>query len=76
VPLFRELVLAPGSRVREVFDLGAVEGLLCQHLARRWNWHAELWSILWLELWYREVLEGLGRASRQGSAARYSCGGE
>ena len=57
LPLFRETVLAPDSRVRGLFSLAAVERLLSQHLQRRWNWDPELWSILWLELWYREVLE-------------------
>jgi asparagine synthase (glutamine-hydrolysing) len=57
LPLFRELVLAPDARVQRFVSQRVVEGLLRQHLQRRWNWHTELWSILWLELWFREVLE-------------------
>lgn len=57
VPTFRELVLAPDARVREVLSQPAVEALLSQHLARAWDWHHELWAVLWLELWFREVLE-------------------
>jgi len=56
--LFRELVLSPRSRVAAVFDLPALEQLLLQHEQRRWNWHHELWAVLWLEVWWREVLEG------------------
>ena len=58
VPMFRDLVLAPDARVREVLSPAAVEGLLAQHLARTWDWQHELWAVLWLELWFREVLEG------------------
>ncbi|MEZ6188658.1 MAG: asparagine synthase (glutamine-hydrolyzing) [Planctomycetota bacterium] len=56
--LFRELVLSPQSRVAAVFDLPALEQLLAQHEQRRWDWHHELWAVLWLEVWWREVLEG------------------
>lgn len=55
VPLFRETVLAPDARTAEIFRPEAVAGLLAQHLARRWDWQHELWSILWLELWFREM---------------------
>ena len=58
--LFRELVLSPDSRVAAVFDLPALEQLLLQHEQRRWDWQHELWSVLWLEVWWREVLEGAG----------------
>lgn len=61
VPLLRDLVLAPDARTRAVLDPRAVEGLLDQHLARAWDWHHELWAVLWLEVWWREVVEG-GRA--------------
>jgi asparagine synthase (glutamine-hydrolysing) len=57
LPLFRETVLAPDARTRGLIDRVALETLLEQHLARRWAWHSELWVVLWLELWFREVLE-------------------
>ena len=59
LPLFRETVLAPDSRLRGLIEPAAVEGLLAQHLERRWDWQHELWSLLVLETWHREVLERL-----------------
>lgn len=58
LPLFRETVLAPDARIQAVFDPRAVARLLEQHLQRRWDWQHELWSILWLELWFRQMIEG------------------
>ena len=63
IPLFRELVLAPGARVAALLDMQAVEALLRQHQDRAWNWQHELWAVLWLELWCREVLEGAAPAA-------------
>jgi hypothetical protein len=40
-----------------VLDQGAIAGLLQQHLERRWDWQHELWSVLVLETWFREVVE-------------------
>ena len=57
VPLLRDTVLAPDARLRAVLDQRAIEGLLEQHLARRWDWQHELWSVLVLETWFREVVE-------------------
>ena len=56
LPLFRETVLAPDARCREIFDQRAIEGLLEAHLQRRHGWHHGLWAILWLELWMRWAL--------------------
>jgi asparagine synthase (glutamine-hydrolysing) len=53
LPLFRETVLAPDARSRQVFQTPQVERLLGEHLRRERNWHHGLWSILWLELWMR-----------------------
>jgi len=63
VARFRETVLAPDARTRGVLARPAVERLLEQHLARTWDWHHELWALLWLETWYREVLEGARAAT-------------
>lgn len=57
LPLFRETVLAPDARIREVLDQRAVAALLEAHLQRRQaSLHHGLWSILWLELWMRWAL--------------------
>jgi len=53
LPLFRETVLAPDARTREVFQTPQVERLLGEHLRRERDRHHGLWSILWLELWMR-----------------------
>jgi asparagine synthase (glutamine-hydrolysing) len=60
LPMFRDLVLAPDARTRGVFATPVVEDLLAQHQARAWDWQHELWAILWLELWYREMLPASG----------------
>ena len=57
LPLFRESVLAPDARIREVLSQPAVAALLEAHLQRRQaGLHHGLWAILWLELWMRWAL--------------------
>ena len=54
----RELLLGPRSLARGYFRAGYVRRLLEEHQARRWNWHNEIWTLLMLELWHREIVDG------------------
>jgi asparagine synthase (glutamine-hydrolysing) len=57
LPLLRETVLSPRARARGIFEPRAIERLLDEHARGTWNWGAELWSILWLELWFRDQID-------------------
>ena len=60
----RERLLDPGSRAREVFDLGYVEELLRRHESGR-ELDLHLWTLISFELWCRRFLEpGAVAASR------------
>jgi asparagine synthase (glutamine-hydrolysing) len=57
LPLLRDTVLSSRARARGIFEPAQVERLVDEHVRGRWNWSAELWGILWLELWFRDVVE-------------------
>ncbi|MEK6238220.1 MAG: asparagine synthase (glutamine-hydrolyzing) [Planctomycetales bacterium] len=50
----RETLLDPSALSRDVFRLGAVEQLIDEHLAMRFDHSARLWSLLVFEHWRRE----------------------
>lgn len=55
--VFRDRVLDPGARVREALDLGVVSSMFSRHLEGKSDHGPELWSLLVLETWLRQ-LEG------------------
>ncbi len=62
LPLLRETILSSRARTRGIFEPRAVERLLDDHVKERWNWGAELWAILWLELWFRDQIDARSSA--------------
>jgi len=58
LPLARDLLLAPDSRIRDWLDRPAVARLVDGHAARRADHGRQLWALVMLELWRREVVEG------------------
>ncbi len=57
----RDLLLDPASISRGYFRRDAVERLIEDHRAGTRNNSTRLWSLLMLEHWHREILEGRGR---------------
>ena len=55
----RELLLGARSRARGYFTPSYVENILEEHLAGRWNWHVEIWTLMMLELWHREFIDAV-----------------
>jgi asparagine synthase (glutamine-hydrolysing) len=53
----RDVLLDPGTRQRGLFDEGYVRELLEGHQAGRADNAAGIWSLLMLELWYREFVD-------------------
>jgi asparagine synthase (glutamine-hydrolysing) len=64
LPLLRDTVLSPRARARGIFEPRAVEKLVSEHVGRTWDWGAELWTILWLELWFRDQIDASASAPR------------
>ena len=62
VPLLYSVLLDPGSLARDRFRRAHVEGLLAEHRHGRADHSPELWTLLVLELWRREI----GRVGAQG----------
>ncbi len=52
-----ELLLGPRARARGYFSPAYVRKILDEHLANRWNWHVEIWTLMMLELWHREFVD-------------------
>jgi asparagine synthase (glutamine-hydrolysing) len=62
----RDLLLARGSFVTEVFDRRAVEHVLDRHERRRSDEHIRIWTLLGLEIWHDVTV----RAGTPGVASR------
>jgi asparagine synthase (glutamine-hydrolysing) len=58
----RELLLGARSRGRGYFNPAYVRRLLDEHDAGRWNWHSEIWTLMMLEMWHREFVDGVPAA--------------
>ena len=57
-PLLEDALLAPDARTRDILDRREVERLVREHVSGKADWKDALWAILFLELWWRQVLEG------------------
>lgn len=55
--LLNDVLLAPTARQRGFFRPEAVQALVDEHLARRFDHSARLWALLVLELWLREWVD-------------------
>ena len=65
----REVLLDPATVRRGYFRRDVVERLIEDHKAGRRNNAARLWSLLMLEHWHRQILEGRGRPAPISSSA-------
>jgi len=54
----REVFSDPRTRQRGLFDPAAVDRLVEEHIAGRFDHAHRLWALLFLELWQREWLDG------------------
>jgi asparagine synthase (glutamine-hydrolysing) len=61
----REMLLDPGARTREWLRPAEVERLIDEHRAERADHSLRLWTLLQLETWHREVLDGVGRLTNE-----------
>ncbi len=52
-PMLHDLLLAPGARIHDFFQLPALERLVTEHETMRHNHCYRLWSLLILEKWLR-----------------------
>ena len=57
-----DLLLGERSLRRGYFEPAFVRQLLDEHLAGRWNWHNEIWTLMMLELWHREFVDSVPSA--------------
>jgi len=57
LPLARELLLSSESRIHRYLRRDALERLVSLHVAGRLELGSQLWSLIMLELWHREVVE-------------------
>jgi asparagine synthase (glutamine-hydrolysing) len=53
----QELLLSRRSLDRGYFEPAYVRHILDEHLAGRWNWHIEIWTLMMLEQWHREFVD-------------------
>jgi asparagine synthase (glutamine-hydrolysing) len=65
----RDLLLSRRALERGYFSPAYVKRVLDEHLAGRWNWHIEIWTLMMLELWHRELVEAGSPASVSGNGA-------
>jgi asparagine synthase (glutamine-hydrolysing) len=56
-PLLTEVLLSDIARKRELFDHLHVRRMVAEHKAGSRNWGNRLWSLLFLELWFREFID-------------------
>jgi len=52
-----DLLLSKRAIERGYFHRGAVERLLEEHATRKRSWHYQLWNLVMLEMWHRQVVE-------------------
>jgi asparagine synthase (glutamine-hydrolysing) len=57
-PMLEDALLAPDARTRGLLERRAVERIVREHVAGKADWKDALWALLFLELWWRDVLEG------------------
>jgi asparagine synthase (glutamine-hydrolysing) len=52
-----ELLLSRRSLDRGYFSPAFIRQIFEEHLAGRWNWHIEIWTLMMLEQWHREFVD-------------------
>jgi asparagine synthase (glutamine-hydrolysing) len=52
--LVEELLLAPDRLSASLFDDAVLRRIVAEHMAKKWNWHQALFSLMALELWLRQ----------------------
>jgi asparagine synthase (glutamine-hydrolysing) len=65
-----DLLLSRRSLERGYFSPAFLRQILEEHLAGRWNWHIEIWTLMILELWHREFVDVDSIASAHNGAQR------
>lgn len=58
-PMARDTLLSPRARERGLFKPGEVERMISDHASGRELHGHRLWTLLCLELWFREVVESV-----------------
>ncbi len=59
LPLARELLLSAETRVRRYFHERSLAEIVARHASGRSDYGRQLWGLLMLELWHREVVEAV-----------------
>jgi asparagine synthase (glutamine-hydrolysing) len=70
LPMLKDTLLDQRARSRGIFEPAAVERLIDEHVRGVWNWQNELWGLLWLELWFRDQIDGRAEIVASSSAIR------
>lgn len=52
-----DLLLSPRALQRGWFEPSAIRAMLEEHWTGRRSWHAQIWSLLMLETWYRTFID-------------------
>jgi asparagine synthase (glutamine-hydrolysing) len=55
--LMRDLLLGESLARRGLFERSALELLVRQHLRGERDWSARLWTLLCLEIWFRNFID-------------------
>jgi len=63
-PMASDLLLGPTARARGIFSAPAVARLWAEHQSGRRDHRHRLWSLLMLELWFREFADRPARVAR------------
>jgi asparagine synthase (glutamine-hydrolysing) len=52
-----DVLLSRRAIERGIFDGGAVRRLLDEHQSGRFQWHLQIWALLFLEMWFRRFID-------------------
>lgn len=73
LPLARELLLSADTRVRRYLHERPLGELVARHATGRAAYGRQLWALVMLELWHREVVEAPSASPRGSSGQREAC---
>jgi asparagine synthase (glutamine-hydrolysing) len=61
--MLHDVLLSRRAIERGIFREAAVRRVIDEHQSGRWQWHLQLWALLFLELWFRRFIDAQGTAA-------------
>jgi len=71
-----DLLLSPRARARGYFRPSFVRHIVDEHERGRWSWHNEIWTLMMLELWHREVVDEISAVDSGDAPAAVALNGD